>query len=461
MATAVRVVYCSNTVIMSSSDSVHRFFIRTNSSSESSHTTVLDKQVSSATGWWVGTPSTSLYANTAYAANVGTVSGDTTTWKLEPALTWQSSSTLKTLGESISASASANSVTISMSGWTRGYTGNSNWPNITIKLTRYSDGTQDGSATLSLGTWMSSGYTFTGLQYGTKYTITVSVTDPGTVLTNSKTVTTGSLSAPTISSFTVSQTSRGSTNISYSITAVCSQSVKCDMYWTYNGTTYYYPSSGYLTSSTTGTQTLSGTITGSNYSSLVLGNTYTVYVRVFNSADTSKYTSSYKSVTLSLGTPAVWSWTSANKTETYGVYKYNSSDTWTWTTSAAATTTNTSNAKSVLDNKTAVSNFSHLVWNDLCAKVMECISCAGGSWDSTYATYANTQMTSSSKTLTATRYNSLLYNIRKYSTSYTGSGYASGTAISGTWGVASGDTVYASYFTNLATAINYWINNKL
>ena len=119
---------------------------------------------------------------------------------------------------------------------------------------------------------------------------------------------------------------------------------------------------------------------------------------------------------------------------------------WSWTASNGnASASQTQAAYSAVVDKTAVTNFSYLVWNDLCDKVKEILDATGGSWDSTYATYANTKMTSSNKTLTATKFNSLRYNI--------GSHYSTGIA-----DVAPNDDVLGSYFTKLASCINGWID---
>ena len=119
---------------------------------------------------------------------------------------------------------------------------------------------------------------------------------------------------------------------------------------------------------------------------------------------------------------------------------------WSWTASNGnASASLTQAAYSAVANKTAVTNFSYLVWNDLCDKVKEILDATGGSWDSTYATYANTKMASSNKTLTATKFNSLRYNI--------GSHYSTGITE-----VYTNDDVLGSYFTKLASCINGWID---
>ena len=119
---------------------------------------------------------------------------------------------------------------------------------------------------------------------------------------------------------------------------------------------------------------------------------------------------------------------------------------WSWTASNGnASASLTQAAYSAVVDKTVVTNFSYLVWNDLCDKVKEILDATGDSWDSTYATYANTKMSSSNKTLTATKFNSLRYNI--------GSHYSTGIS-----DVYTNDDVLGSYFTKLASCINGWID---
>lgn len=130
----------------------------------------------------------------------------------------------------------------------------------------------------------------------------------------------------------------------------------------------------------------------------------------------------------------------SNVQEQYTVVK------WSWSASnGSASASQTSAAYSAVVNKTAVTNFSYLVWNDLVDKVKKILDATGDSWDSSYATYANTKMTSSDKTLTATKFNSLRYNI--------GSHYSTGI-----YDVAPNDDVLGSYFITLASCINSWID---
>lgn len=119
---------------------------------------------------------------------------------------------------------------------------------------------------------------------------------------------------------------------------------------------------------------------------------------------------------------------------------------WSWSSSnGTASASQTKAAYTVLTNNGSTSDFSYLVWNDMCSKVIEIENAAGLTWSTKYASYADTKMSSSDKVLTATRFNSLRYNIgRSYST--------------GINEVASGDTVYAWYFTTLARCMNEWID---
>ena len=119
---------------------------------------------------------------------------------------------------------------------------------------------------------------------------------------------------------------------------------------------------------------------------------------------------------------------------------------WSWSSSnGTASASQTKAAYTALTNNGSTSDFSYLVWNDMCSKVIEIENAAGLTWSTKYASYADTKMSSSDKVLTATRFNSLRYNIgRSYST--------------GINEVASGDSVYAWYFTTLARCMNEWID---
>lgn len=138
------------------------------------------------------------------------------------------------------------------------------------------------------------------------------------------------------------------------------------------------------------------------------------------------------------------SWSTAQSTTgSYSVPKKITVEKWSWTSSnGSAGDSQTSAAYSAVTGKGKLSNFSYLVWNDLCDKVKEILDSLGRSWDTTYASYSATRMTSSDKKLTAVRFNSLRRNV---STSYSA--------------VSRGSTVYGSYFTGLASQINSWIDS--
>ena len=132
-------------------------------------------------------------------------------------------------------------------------------------------------------------------------------------------------------------------------------------------------------------------------------------------------------------------------------------DKWSWSVSnGSATATQTSNAYNAVVNKKATTNFSHLVWNDMVDKVNEVIKAysSGKTWDSTYATYANTKMSSTPFYLTAVKFNSLRNNIEIVGNTYLNIGYKTGIEK-----VETGDYVKGSYFITLADYINDCIDN--
>ena len=133
-------------------------------------------------------------------------------------------------------------------------------------------------------------------------------------------------------------------------------------------------------------------------------------------------------------------------TSTTGMGFYNSKD---FTTKEAVAKWNWSNvsngtaAYNAVTGNGKITNFKYTVWNALVDKINEA---AENNWDSTYATYSATKMSSSDKTLTATRFNSARHNI----------GLRVSTGISE---VEAGDTVYGWYFTTLADCLNAWIDS--
>lgn len=125
---------------------------------------------------------------------------------------------------------------------------------------------------------------------------------------------------------------------------------------------------------------------------------------------------------------------------------------WSWVMSNGLSTANqTQAAYTALTNKGLTSDMSYLVWNDMVNKVNDMISglpaYSGLSWMSTYASYNNTLMSTSNKSITAVRYNSLVCNINAMINAL---GFG-GTNLSY---VKTGDSVLGSYFVTLATRIN-------
>lgn len=122
-----------------------------------------------------------------------------------------------------------------------------------------------------------------------------------------------------------------------------------------------------------------------------------------------------------------------------------------WSASnGSATRTQTANAYQAVNYGRAVSEFSHLVWNDMVDKVKEILDAKGWSWatNSTQGatlSYSNTRMTSSPYTLTAAKFNSLRFNIGSHVS----------TNISK---VETGYTVVGSYFTRLVDCMNDMIS---
>lgn len=120
---------------------------------------------------------------------------------------------------------------------------------------------------------------------------------------------------------------------------------------------------------------------------------------------------------------------------------------WDWNTSnGTATSEETQEAYRAAVQGLYVSYFSHNVWNDMVNKVKAILGYIGTSWDSSYESYYDTLMTESDRTLTASRFNSLRYNI--------GSHYSTGMK-----DVNSGDEVDGDYFKVLAQVINFWIDS--
>lgn len=118
---------------------------------------------------------------------------------------------------------------------------------------------------------------------------------------------------------------------------------------------------------------------------------------------------------------------------------------WSWSKSnGSASASQTSAAYSAIRNKGGLSSFSYLVWNDMVDKVKEILDAKGMTWNNAFMSYTATRMSGGDKSLTATRFNSLRYNI--------GLIYSTGINT-----VSRGDIVYGWYFITLANCINNMI----
>lgn len=123
---------------------------------------------------------------------------------------------------------------------------------------------------------------------------------------------------------------------------------------------------------------------------------------------------------------------------------------WDWDASnGSATATQTRRAYTAITSHGSLSDFSYKVWNDLCSKVNDAITAKGYSWSSSsgYLTYNATLMTTDDKELTATRFNTLRYQIGRF------------ISTTGITDRSRGDTVYGWYFVDLADYLNDLINS--
>lgn len=173
------------------------------------------------------------------------------------------------------------------------------------------------------------------------------------------------------------------------------------------------------------TLTVSNTVTEVSYTfkNLSPGTSYTLSVRIHQGGTTAEIASfdvDGETDDESTPTPDSWSWTSSN---------------------GSASAAQTKKAYTAVTSKGKITDFSYLVWNDMCAKVLEMREYYGYSWRTDYLSYSNTRMSSSNKNMTAARFNSLRVNV----------GSLISTGISE---VSSGDIIYGSYFTTLMSKVN-------
>ena len=123
---------------------------------------------------------------------------------------------------------------------------------------------------------------------------------------------------------------------------------------------------------------------------------------------------------------------------------------WNWDVSNGfATSVQTLAAYNAVVNKTEVSGFSYLVWNDLVDKVFQTLTAANDTWDTTDTTeltYASAKLATNDKTLKAAQFNSVRYNIGKHKST-------------GIENKSKGDDVLGEYFLTLTAKLNEWIDD--
>lgn len=124
---------------------------------------------------------------------------------------------------------------------------------------------------------------------------------------------------------------------------------------------------------------------------------------------------------------------------------------WSWTNSnGTATAEQTQKAYTAVTTKGKTTDFSYLVWNDIVDKVNEIHVYSNIEWFDNFNTLENTKMTSTDKEITANRYNSLLFNIWNYGTTFVAS--------FSTIQRKQGDEILGSYFIDIVDYINNLID---
>lgn len=275
------------------------------------------------------------------------------------------------------------------------FTNDSNFPYYRIRWKKSSESSWTYDSTSYTAYSSNKTYIITGLSENTAYDIEILVAMDSsgkneTALAMDSSVTTIPQPAANINITTI-----GETSVSGTITIDSNYRYIQTKYKKVSDSTYtYYPSTLTQRTESSWAFTITGLQEDTDYSlnGLVSATGDTSYSYNIRSSDISFHT-------LAPVTIEPWSWTSANSS-------VNPSHT------AEATASQTTAARDACQNKTAISNFKYQVWNDLVYKVSEARVVGGNtSWNTNYATLSNTLMTSSDRVLTATRYNSLRYNI--------------------------------------------------
>ena len=180
----------------------------------------------------------------------------------------------------------------------------------------------------------------------------------------------------------------------------------------------------------------SGYVTDTRYSfnGLKANTTYVVCLN-WSTSTVGQGNVAYITVTTDPVNVSKWDWSKANISSSTG-----------------ASASQTAAAYTALSNKSAVSEFSYKVWNDLVDKVVQVWHAQDSYFDTSILSYDATKMTSSDRIMTAARFNSLRNNVDKGLTSHNATTTGLNT-------VFPGNIVYAGYFLTLAKAINRWIDS--
>lgn len=176
-----------------------------------------------------------------------------------------------------------------------------------------------------------------------------------------------------------------------------------------------YAQSAIYTMSAGSTRSVHVTVTG-----LEPGTEYDIRSILCNTAGQIVADMAYGVTTLEDGEIAAWSWNASN---------------------GEATAEQTQKAYTAIKTHGPISDFSYLVWNDMVEKAKAAVYSRGDAWFSDYAIFAATLMQENDRAMTATRFNSLRWNLEHY-------------IVTDTTEKSPGDPVLGNDFILLAEAIN-------
>ena len=335
-----------------------------------------------------------------YRISCGISGGSTNDWIAYKDVTLSGMGTWAT---ALSAAANgSDKINVSIGSWDA-----TSYPNITVKV--YQNGSTVNTKTDSLNTLKGTTYTVSSLSPSTTYTVSAYFDSLGSGYPygTTKTVTTAAAGTiPSFTSFSAVQTAAGTAEIQVN------WSIDDPSTLTYLYVQYRISGAANYTSLSAGTSATSYTIPSTRVS---LGNTYDVRAVMHSSLSNNDIYSSVVTLTLensSLQPPTPFAWSTAPSGQ------------------ALSTATLT-----VAE------------WNSLVNKINEGLVYSGSSWNSSYASLADTRATQSGDRLTSARFNSMLINL----INLTDSGSLPSMK-------SSGNTVYLSYFPLAVDALNEWID---